>query len=157
MTFGAISRPASNWRGITFTTLTGAAAGGGGGGGGGGGATRKLVSCVLGRESVKINGITNTDAGSVSVRVTAVRQDEPTNTSGDGNTPVDASVSGGNVSVRAERMGGGNGRVYEIAFTATNAGGACSGTVRVGVPHDQGKPAIQDSKVRYDSLTGQKI
>src|SRR5215470_6560645 len=40
--FGAISFPASNWRGITFTTLTGAAAGGGGGGGGGGGATRKL-------------------------------------------------------------------------------------------------------------------
>ena len=41
-TFGAISLPASNCRGITFTTLTGgAAAGGGGGGGGGGGATRE--------------------------------------------------------------------------------------------------------------------
>src|SRR5690606_11817553 len=39
--FGAMSLPASNWRGMTLTTLTGgAAAGGGGGGGGGGGATR---------------------------------------------------------------------------------------------------------------------
>src|SRR4051794_22734638 len=55
--FGAISLLASNWRGMTFTTFTGAAAGGGGGGGGGGGATRKLVNCVLGRESVKIRGM----------------------------------------------------------------------------------------------------
>src|ERR1035438_5090052 len=47
---GAIKRPASNWRGITLTTL-GAAAGGGGGGGGGGGATRKLVNWLLGRAS----------------------------------------------------------------------------------------------------------
>src|SRR5208283_5267347 len=42
MLLGAISRPASNWRGMTFTFTTGATAGGGGGGGGGGGATRKL-------------------------------------------------------------------------------------------------------------------
>src|SRR5256885_1311283 len=51
-TFGAISLPASNWRGITFTIFTGAGAeGGGGGGGGGGGATRKLCSVVFGRTS----------------------------------------------------------------------------------------------------------
>src|ERR1019366_1269322 len=50
MLLGAINLPASNWRGIIFTLITGAAAaGGGGGGGGGGGATRKLVNCVLGR------------------------------------------------------------------------------------------------------------
>src|SRR5215831_13762127 len=49
-TFGAISLPASNCRGITFTTFTGgAAAGGGGGGGGGGGATRKIWSWAVGR------------------------------------------------------------------------------------------------------------
>src|ERR1044071_4390868 len=49
-TFGAISFPASNCRGMTLTTLiTGAAAGGGGGGGGGGGATRKLCNCAVGR------------------------------------------------------------------------------------------------------------
>src|SRR6188474_1014487 len=33
MTLGAISLPASNWRGMTLTILTGAAATGGGGGG----------------------------------------------------------------------------------------------------------------------------
>src|SRR3954466_7181709 len=50
ITLGAISLPASNCRGMTFTTFTGgAAAGGGGGGGGGGGATRKLCNCAVGR------------------------------------------------------------------------------------------------------------
>src|SRR5436853_5037579 len=54
---GAISLPASNWRGITLTTFTTAgAAGGGGGGGGGGGATRKLVNCVFGSISNQIIG-----------------------------------------------------------------------------------------------------
>src|SRR6185436_12232527 len=48
---GAIRRPASNWRGMTLTTFTGAACGGGGGGGGGGGATRNPVSCVRGSAS----------------------------------------------------------------------------------------------------------
>src|SRR5579872_5855831 len=48
---GAIRRPASNCRGITFTILTGTAAGGGGGGGGGGGAVNIAVSCVLGSAS----------------------------------------------------------------------------------------------------------
>src|SRR5438132_14236201 len=45
--FGAITLPASNWRGITLTIFTGAGcAGGGGGGGGGGGATKRLVNLV---------------------------------------------------------------------------------------------------------------
>ena len=102
---------------------------------------------------IAIGGVVNAD----SIRVTGVRQDEPTNTKGDGNTPIDAAVNGGSVAVRAERMGGGNGRVYEIFFTATGSGGSCSGTVRVGVPHDQGKPAVKDSNVRYDSLTGARL
>src|SRR5436190_10551542 len=55
-TFGAINLPASNCRGITFTTFTGAAAGGGGGGGGGGGATRKLFKVDDGSTSNQIIG-----------------------------------------------------------------------------------------------------
>src|SRR5689334_14106213 len=55
--FGAISLPASNCRGITFTTFTGAAAGGGGGGGGGGGATRKLCKVAEGSTSNQIIGM----------------------------------------------------------------------------------------------------
>src|SRR5471030_1954379 len=56
--FGAISLPASNWRGITLTIFMGAgAAGGCGGGGGGGGATRKLVNVVLGSTLNQIIGM----------------------------------------------------------------------------------------------------
>src|SRR5436305_11894673 len=44
--FGAISLPASNWRGITLTILTGAGAAGGGGGGGGGGGATSIVCRV---------------------------------------------------------------------------------------------------------------
>ena len=59
--------------------------------------------------------------------------------------------------VRAERTGTpkvpGNGRVYEIQFTATDpSGAACSGVVNTGVPHDQRKPiTIIDDLIRYDS------
>src|ERR1051326_3071470 len=50
--FGAISLPASNWRGMTLTIFTGAgAAGGGGGGGGGGGATNMVCNVVFGSTS----------------------------------------------------------------------------------------------------------
>jgi hypothetical protein len=58
--------------------------------------------------------------------------------------------------VRAERSGtkkvSNNGRVYEIFFEASDVGGkSCTGSVKVGVPHDQGKgPAVDDGK-RYDS------
>jgi hypothetical protein len=58
--------------------------------------------------------------------------------------------------VRAERSGAkkaaGNGRVYEIFFDASDGRGkSCAGSVKVGVPHVQGKgPAVGDGR-RYDS------
>src|SRR5215831_7802125 len=48
---GASSLPASNWGGMTLTTLGASGGGRGGGGGGGGGATRKLVKVPLGSAS----------------------------------------------------------------------------------------------------------
>jgi len=48
--------------------------------------------------------------------------------------------------------GGGNGRVYHITFTATDSlGMTCTGTVLVGVPHDQSGPAAVDDGALYDS------
>jgi hypothetical protein len=46
----------------------------------------------------------------------------------------------------------GNGRVYEIFFEASDGRGkSCTGSVKVGVPHDQGRgPAVDDGR-RYDS------
>ncbi len=60
---GAISRLASNFRGVTWITLATRACGGGGGGagggggGGGGGASSTLVKCVTGSDSTKNSGI----------------------------------------------------------------------------------------------------
>jgi hypothetical protein len=86
--------------------------------------------------------------------ITGVTQDEPVNGLGDGDTSPDAVISAdrSSLELRRERAGGGNGRVYEIAFEATNNDGAdCSGFVTVGVPHDQGgSPPIDDGQI-HDS------
>ena len=104
--------------------------------------------------SVTILGVTDPDGQSVTITITRVLQDEPTNTTADGNTPIDGGGVGTSTAwVRAERSGKGNGRVYEIRFTATDSVGAsCSGSVTLGVPRDQGKGRVPvDSSVRYDS------
>jgi hypothetical protein len=107
--------------------------------------------------SVGIQGVVDPDGDPVSLLVTRILQDEPTNTLGDGETWIDGGGLGTPLAwVRAERTGTprvpGNGRVYEIQFSASDGrGGTCSGTVFVGVPHDQGKGPALDDGIRYDS------
>jgi len=106
-----------------------------------------------------LSGVTD-DAGTPVIRFTAILQDEPTNSPGQGNTMQDAGIeaNGTKAWVRAERTGEGDGRVYLISYTATDAAGAsCTGQVTVSVPHDQsGAPAIL-SPGRWNSLTGQLL
>ncbi|MBI3851275.1 MAG: HYR domain-containing protein [Verrucomicrobia bacterium] len=89
-----------------------------------------------------------------TIRITSIRQDEPSNGLGDGDTPCDAIIAadGASLLLRAERAGTGNGRVYHIYFTATNSEGTCSGEIQVGVPRDQ-KPGhiCVDDGPRYPS------
>jgi VCBS repeat-containing protein len=98
--------------------------------------------------AVPLSGGSDVDGDALTIKVTSIRQDEPTNTQGDGNTSVDAAGIGTSVAqVRAERAGTpkapGNGRMYHINYTVTDgAGGSCGGTVKVGVPHDQGKGSV---------------
>jgi len=101
---------------------------------------------------VGIVGVTDPDHDRVTTRITAIAQDEPTNGGGDGSTAIDGfGVGTGQASVRAERGGKGNGRMYYITFVATDPAGArCTGIVTVGVPHDQAHPAIGDGPL-YDS------
>lgn len=111
---------------------------------------------------VTLAGITDPDGGTPTIKFTSILQDEPTNTEGDGNTTQDAGIetNGTTAWVRAERMGGENsnvyGRVYILGFTASDANGAsCSGTVVVGVPHDQGQHNVPiPSPGRWNSITG---
>lgn len=90
---------------------------------------------------VAVNGVTDPDGDAVTITITGITQDEPINGLGDGNTCPDATGVGDAVaSLRAERSGKGDGRVYHVSFTATDdLGGQCQGTVAVCVPHDQGQ------------------
>ena len=93
-------------------------------------------------EDIAITGITDPDGDPVTVKVTGITQDEPTDGFGVG-TP--------SPQVRAERSGVGNGRVYQIAFAASDGkGGSCTGAVTLGVPHDQNGTPVDDGQ-RYDS------
>lgn len=112
---------------------------------------------------IAIQGVTDPDGDAVTLVVTRILQDEPTETIGDGNTPIDAGGLGTATPwLRAERMGPesdrlySNGRLYEIFFTATDPQGAsCEGRVQVGVPHDQGQGAhVIDNGCRWDSTRG---
>ncbi len=108
---------------------------------------------------VQIAGVVDPDPGdAVTIEISSIFQDEPLNAISDGNTDVDgAGVGTDTASVRAERAGSsavpGNGRVYHVAFVATDRAGArCSGQVTVCVPHDQ-RPdaACVDGGALYDS------
>ncbi len=105
-----------------------------------------------------ISGVTDPDGDKVSIEIRGITQDEVLDSTGDGNFSPDGYVQNGMAWIRAERNGlgnkmPGNGRVYEIFYTATDGkGGSCEGSVFWTVPHDQGQRAIAiDDGVRYDS------
>jgi len=103
---------------------------------------------------VNVVGITDPDEDALSITITSIWQDEPVDTPGHGQfTPDGLGVGTSTARVRAEREGAKNGRVYHIGFTAEDGhGGSCSGEVRVGVPHDQGRGRVPvDDGARYDS------
>lgn len=90
---------------------------------------------------IEIAGVCGAD----SLLVECISQDEPLNVEGDGNTEYDGAGIGASIArVRAERAGGGNGRVYHIDFTAGNASGQCRGSVEVVVPPSRKKAATDD-------------
>lgn len=64
-----------------------------------------------------------------------VTQNELANSKWDSNTEVDRVIkANGEVLLRAERAGGGNGSVYTLHFTATHLQGHATGSVTVTVP-----------------------
>jgi hypothetical protein len=105
---------------------------------------------------VAIAGVTDPAGEAISTAITGIFQDEPTNGPGSGHTPIDAFIApDGSAQVRSERSGLGDGRVYHLSFSATNASGAsCTGSVTVCVPHDPGRPCIDGGSL-YDSTSPQ--
>jgi probable HAF family extracellular repeat protein len=87
---------------------------------------------------ITILGLFDADGDPVTVIVDAILQDERPRFRG----PIPSGLGTDSALVPAVRDGHGDGRVYHIEFTASDEfGGACSGTVRVCVPHDRGKGA----------------
>lgn len=107
--------------------------------------------------SVAILGVSDPDNDPLILSVTGITQDEPVVGPGSGNKQPDAEGLGtSSPKVRAERDGGGDGRVYAISFTADDQrGGQCAATVNVSVPHDAARPAIDSGQI-YNSVVPAK-
>jgi hypothetical protein len=98
--------------------------------------------------AVRLSGVTDADGDPVSVEITGVTQDEPVGAGPD----AERTSTEGEVLLRAERDGSGDGRVYTIAFRASDGqGGTCSGHVTVGVRRGS-KPAAGLSPGGFDSF-----
>lgn len=85
--------------------------------------------------------VTASDAVSTTTaRIVSITSNEPDNGLGDGDTADDSVITGDlTASLRAERSGKGDGRVYTITVAVSDAAGNTStGTVAVTVPKNQG-------------------
>jgi hypothetical protein len=96
----------------------------------------------------------NCDASVSTARVyiTQVTSDEVENSKGDGNTLNDILIAGDcrSVQLRAEREGGGNGRVYTIELKLGDASGnVTTATAKVTVPKSQNGNAAVDDGPHY--------
>lgn len=103
---------------------------------------------------IEISGIVDPDGDPVALTVTEIFQDEPVQGHGDGSTCADATGTGtGLASVRAERSGQGDGRVYHVRVVADDGrGGQCSTEVKVCVPHDQNAACVDQGRL-FDSTS----
>lgn len=115
-------------------------------------------------QTITLSGASDPDGDAVSFRIDSVQQDEPVARPGIGdNTFPDAQRLDGNVNasdlrVRAERNPMGNGRVYRIAYTASDGTASCSGIANVSVPRKKHEDAVDGGDTtRWDSFTGARV
>jgi hypothetical protein len=100
--------------------------------------------------------VTDPEGDTVSISITGVTQDEAVDENGSGNTCPDAMVDGGTTAtVRAERAGRLDGRIYRLSFTASDSKGeSCEGVVKVCMPHEESTTATcVEQSDEYDSTT----
>lgn len=102
--------------------------------------------------NVDILGVTDPEGSPVAIQITGITQNEPVSGAG-GLSPDGAGIGLSTASLRSERNGNGQGRIYRITFIAKDELGAEStGTVKVCVPHDLGENALcQDHGEVFDS------
>lgn len=102
---------------------------------------------------IAVLGVIDPDDDPLSIAIDWVRQDEPVQSPGSGAFGPDAIFGpDGTVWLRAEREGGGDGRVYRIGLTATDSphGATCSAVIEVAVPKSPKKAPV-NSGATHDS------
>ena len=106
---------------------------------------------------ITIEGITDPDGDMVTITITNITSDEPTasieGAGGAEHAPDADGIGTDTASLRAERSGTGNGRVYEITFVASDGIAETEGSVTVCVPHDRRKGTCDciDDGQNYDA------
>lgn len=117
--------------------------------------------------NISIEGVFDPDdpvGGIVTINITNITSDEPTDGCGDGTFAPDAYGLGTDiVGLRAERSGTGNGgqcctghgdgRVYMITFIASDDDGDVEGNVTVCVPHDPSVGCVCTDNGQYYNAT----
>jgi len=103
-----------------------------------------------------IEGVTDPDGDDVTITITGITSDEPTasikGAGGAKHAPDADGVGTDTASLRAERSGNEDGRVYEITFLASDGIAETEGSVFVKVPHDQSGDCVSvDSGQNYDA------
>ena len=99
---------------------------------------------------VALRGATDQDGDPVTLEITAVTQDEPVR----GARGAQHTSAGDEVRLRADRDPRGDGRVYRIAFGATDGkGGSCEGMATVSVPRHRRVGAVDSAPPSYDSFS----
>jgi len=90
---------------------------------------------------VTIEGVSDPDGDAVTITILSITSNEPANN----REPDWYGVGTDTVSLRAERLGSGDGRVYNITFLASDGkGGETIGTVNVYVPHNKNGQSWDD-------------
>lgn len=102
--------------------------------------------------------VTDNSSANLTAVITKVSSDEPENAKGkgDGNTTNDMVIgdNGNSVSLRAERQGKGNGRIYTVYFEAVDqAGNTAQAFCKVGVPHEKKDTPVDDGPVYWVTKT----
>lgn len=105
---------------------------------------------------ISIKGVTDPEGDDVTITIQCIHQDENPAEGGGRKKGRDIDADGigtSTASVRAERNGSGNGRVYHIDFLAEDShGNVCGGEVLVSVPHDKSGDALDDGRL-YNSVS----
>jgi hypothetical protein len=101
-------------------------------------ANHKMVDVAV---SVDVSDLCDTAISSAQCEIVAVTSNEPVNGAGDGDTDPDWMITGAlTLQLRAERSGGGSGRLYTVTVACTDAAGnVATATTTVTVPKSQGK------------------